>query len=251
MNPEPASAMQRRVRQEEQVAELCAGVVRAFSGERDLHFRGRRLHRGRIALPWFAPHLHPSPDTDDFASFRGVADGLALRLTVSDAALHATLQPQEPVERMLFEMLEQFRAEALAPDAMAGMRRNLRHRHEQWSLAFHHSGLTDTARGLLLYAVAQICRARVSGQQVVEETEDMLEATRFALAPLIGHALAGLRRDRADQAAYAVHALAIARTVAAMLHEAGEEGSDTARDPHVDDKRSVFSLVADMDQEIV
>jgi cobaltochelatase CobT len=134
---------------------------------------------------------------------------------------------------------------------MAGMRHNLRHRHEQWSLAFHHSGLTDTARGLLLYAVAQICRARVSGQQVVEETEDMLEATRFALAPLIGHALAGLRRDRADQAAYAVHALAIARTIAAMLHEADDEGRDAARDPHVDDKRSVFSLVADMDQEII
>lgn len=251
MTDTPARAMQRRVRQEEQVAELCAGVVRAFSGERDLHFRGRRLHRGRVALPWFAPHLHPSPETDDFASFRGVADGLALRLALSDAALHESLRPGEPVERMLFEMLEQFRAEALAPEVMVGMRRNLRHRHEQWSLAFHHSGLTDTARGLLLYAVAQICRARVSGQQVVEETEDMLEATRFALAPLIGHALAGLRRDRADQAAYAVHALAIARTVAAMLHEAGEEESSAARDPHVDDKRSVFSLVADMDQEIV
>jgi cobaltochelatase CobT len=251
MTAEPASAMQRRVRQEEQVAELCAGVVRAFSGERDLHFRGRRLHRGRMALPWFAPHLHPSPDTDDFASFRGVADGLALRLTESDAALHESLRPEEPVERMLFEMLEQFRVEAMAPEVMAGMRHNLRYRHEQWSLAFHHSGLTDTARGLLLYAVAQICRARVSGQQVVEETEDMLEATRFALAPLIGHALAGLRKDRADQAAYSVHARAIARTVAAMLHEADEEGSSAARDPHVDDKRSVFSLVADMDQEIV
>jgi cobaltochelatase CobT len=250
--PASASAMQRKVRQEERVAELCAGVVRAFSGERELHFRGRRLHRGRVALPWFAPHLHPSPDTDDFASFRGVADGLALRLTASNAALHERLRPEEPVERMLFEMLEQFRAEALAPEAMAGMRRNLRHRHEQWSLAFHHSGLTDTARGLLLYAVAQICRARVTGQQVVEETEDMLEATRFALAPLIGHALAGLRKDRADQAAYAVHALAVARTVATMLREAGGQAeTDAARDPHVDDKRSVFSLVADMDQEIV
>jgi len=249
--PASASAMQRRVRQEELVAELCAGVVRAFSGQRDLHFRGRRLHRGRVALPWFAPHLHPSPETDDFASFRGVADGLALRLSKSDAVVHDSLRPEEPVERMLFEMLEQFRVEAMAPETMAGMRRNLRHRHEQWSLAFHHSGLTDTARGLLLYAVAQICRARVTGQQVVEETEDMLEATRFALAPLIGHALAGLRRDRNDQPAYAVHALAIARTVAAMLHDAGEEGGSAARDPHVDDKRSVFSLVADMDQEIV
>jgi cobaltochelatase CobT len=241
---------QRRARHEQQVAELCAAMVRAYSGEADLHFRGRRLHRGRQPLPWFAPHLHPSPDSDDFASFRGTADGLALRLTASDAALHERLRPEEPVERMVFEMLEQFRVEALAPEAMPGMRRNLRHRHEQWSLSFHHSGLTDTARGLLLYAVAQICRARVAGQQVVEETEDMLEATRFALSPLIGHALAGLRRDRADQAAYAVHARAIARTVAAMLHSADEADADP-RNAEIDDKRSVFSLVADMDQEIV
>lgn len=245
------SDAQRLARQEQQVAELCAAMVRAYSGEADLHFRGRRLHRGRQPLPWFAPHLHPSPDSDDFASFRGTADGLALRLTASDAALHERLRPEEPVERMVFEMLEQFRVEALAPAAMPGMQHNLRHRHTQWSLSFHHAGLTDTARGLLLYAVAQICRARVAGQQVVEETEDMLEAMRFALAPLIGHALAGLRRDRADQAAYAVHARAIARTVAAMLHSADGEEAD-ARDAEIDgDKRSVFSLVADMDQEIV
>ncbi|WP_076999754.1 cobalt chelatase [Variovorax sp. KK3] len=247
---------QRKVRHAQEVDELCAGFVRAFSGQSDLHFRGRRLHRGRRALPWYAPHLHPSPDTDDFASFRGTADGLALRLRESDAGLHATLRPEEPVERMLFEMLEQFRVESLAPDAMPGMQRNLRHRHEAWSLGFHHSGLTDTARGLLLYAVAQICRARVCGQQVVEETEDMLEATRFGLAPHIGHQLAGLRRDRADQAAYAVHALEIAKTVAAMLHgagpddtraddEAGEDEADT------DDRRNIFSLVADMDREVV
>ncbi len=242
---------QRRARQEERVAELCAGLVRAYSGEADLHFRGRRLHRGRQPLPWFAPHLHPSPDTDDFGSFRGVADGLALRLTASDAALHERLRPEAPVERMVFEMLEQFRVEALAPEAMPGMRRNLRHRHAQWSLSFHHSGLTDTARGLLLYAVAQICRARVAGQQVVEETEDMLEATRFALAPLIGHALAGLRRDRADQAAYAVHAASIARTVAAMLQSSDGDEEGDPREAERDDKRSVFSLVADMDQEIV
>lgn len=249
------SDTQKQVRHAQQVDELCAAFVRAYSGDPDLHFRGQRLHRGRQPLPWYAPHLHPSPESDDFASFRGTADGLALRLSASDAALHERLRPGEPVERMLFEMLEQFRVESLAPEAMPGMRRNLRHRHEQWSLSFHHSGLTDTARGLLLYAVAQICRARVSGQQVVEETEDMLEATRFALSPLIGHALAGLRRERTDQAAYAVHARAIARTVAAMLHAAGqgEEGEAGQEDSEAepDDKRNVFSLVADMDSEIV
>ncbi|WP_198972551.1 cobaltochelatase CobT-related protein [Xylophilus sp. ASV27] len=246
------SQAQRRARHAQRVDELCAAMIRAFSGEADLHFRGRRLHRGSRPLPWFAPHLHPSPEADDFASFRGAADGLALRLSLSDAALHERLRPEQPVERMVFEMLEQFRAESLAPEAMPGMRRNLRHRHEQWSLAFHHSGLTDTARGLLLYAVAQICRARVSGQQVLQATEDLLESTRFALAPLLGHALAGLRRDRADQAAYALHARAIAHAVAALLHAAGDgAGGDAREGAPEDDRRSVFSLVAEMEQEIV
>lgn len=245
------SEVQQRIRQQQQVAELCAGVVRAVSGERDLHFRGPRLHRGREALPWFAPHLHPSAETDDFGSFRGVADGLALRLARSDAGLHETLKPADAVERFVFEMLEQFRVEALAPEAMPGMARNLRHRHEQWSLAFHHSGMTDTARGLLVYAVAQICRARVTGQQVVEQTEDLLEATRFGLSPLIGHALAGLRRTRTDQGAYAVHAREIARTVAGLLAEAGDEAREQRDGAEADARRGLFSLVADMDAEIV
>ena len=79
---------QHRARQQQQVEELCAAAIRALTGEADLHFRGRRLHRGGRPLPLFAPHLHPSLDSDDFGSFRGAADGLALRLAHSDAALH-------------------------------------------------------------------------------------------------------------------------------------------------------------------
>ena len=52
--------------------------------------------------------------------------------------------------------------------------------------AFHRSRLTDSARGILLYTVAQVCRARVSGEPVLEDTEDLMEATRAALAPPSG-----------------------------------------------------------------
>lgn len=246
------SEAQQRIRQQQQVAELCAGFVRAFSGERDLHFRGPRLHRGDRPLPWFAPHLHPTPDSDDFVSFRGVADGLALRLRGSDAMLHAAQEPDSPVERFVFDLLEQFRVESLAPASMPGMVQNLRHRHECWSLAAHHAGLTDTARGLLMYAVAQICRARVTGQPVVEETEGLLEATRFCLAPLIGHALAGLRRNRADQAAYAEHALAIALKVACLLDGTGDLGEpERVAVETAASRRGLSALLADRDAEIV
>ena len=214
---------QARARHQQKVEELCAAAIRALAGETDLHFRGRRLHRGRRALPLFAPHLHPSLEADDFASFRGAADGLALRVARSDEALHRRLAPADPVERLVFDLLEQIRVEAGPPAGMPGVARNLRHRFEQWSLAFHRSGLTESSRGILLYTVAQICRARVTGEPVLEETEDLLETTRGSIVPVLGHDLAALRRHRDDQAEYARHALSIAHIVGEMIHSADDE----------------------------
>ena len=243
------SEAQLRARHQERIEELCAAAIRALSGERDLHFRGRRLHRGRRALPLYAPHLNPSLDSDDFASFRGAADGFGLRLANSDPKLHARLCPADPVERMVFELLEQFRSEALVPDGMQGVRRNLRHRFEAWSLAFHHAGGTDGARGLLLYTLAQIARARVTGDPVPEAIEDLLEATRAGIAPRVGSALAGLKRARRDQAAYATHALDIAQAIAAMLSSAEAEATDA--DPERDeDAWAAFALLLDSGDEI-
>ncbi|MGH8796127.1 MAG: cobaltochelatase CobT-related protein, partial [Caldimonas sp.] len=79
--------------------------------------------------------------------------------------------------------------------------------------------------------------------------EDLLEATRAAIGPLIGHALAGLRRSRDDQAAYATHALEIARRIGAMLKaEAGAEDDATAQlDSELDAARSIFGLIIEHD----
>ncbi len=243
------SEAQLRARHQERIEELCAAAIRALSGERDLHFRGRRLHRGRRALPLYAPHLNPSLDADDFGSFRGMADGFGLRLANSDANLHVRLCPADPVERMVFELLEQFRCEALVPAGMAGVHRNLRHRFEAWSLAFHDAGGIDSARGLLLYSVAQMARSRVTGDAVPEAIEDRLEATRAGISPLIGSALAGLKRERANQAAYAPHALAIAQTIGAMLRSAEDESA--ANDDTLDeDAWAAFALLLDSGEEI-
>lgn len=238
-------------RRQQRVEELCAGAIRALSGEADLHFRGRRLHRGRQRLPLFAPHLHPAIESDDFGSFRGAADGLALRLSLSDAALHARRCPPDPVERLVFELLEQMRVESFAPQALQGVAANLRHRFEQWSMAFHRSRLTDNARGILLYTVAQVCRARVTGEPVLAETEDLMEATRAALAPAMGSELAGLRRQRHDQTAYAQHALAIARLVGEMLRSADDEEGEAAHAADAEDsERAAFSLVMELNARV-
>jgi cobaltochelatase CobT len=210
-------------RTRQRAEELCVATIRALSGDGDLRLRGGRLHRGRQLVPLHAPHLRP-PDDDDAGSWRGVADGAALHLTESDPVLHRRLRPEGGVERLVFEMLEQFRVEALVPKTLPGVVRNLRHRHVRWSLALCRDGLTDTARGLLLYTVAQVCRSRITGEPVVADTEDLIEATRAAIAPRLGTQLAALRGARRDQAAFGAAARALAAEVAAMLRPDSADG---------------------------
>lgn len=238
-------------RLQQRTEELCAAAIRALAGDTSLHFRGRRLHQGARTLPLFAPHLHPKLGEEPFQAFRGAADGLALRLRLSDDALHRSLCPAEPVDRLLFDLLEQFRVESQVPDGLPGVKENLRQRFAQWLHDAHHGGFSDTARGLLLFTVIQICRTRVTGEPALEETEDMMETTRGALVPVIGHSLAGLRRTRSDQAAYAEHALALARVVGDMIR-----GSDDGQDQAVslrdgqDTERAAFALVMDVDAQV-
>ena len=88
----------------------------------------------------------------------------------------------------------------------------------------------------------------MTGEPVVEATEDLLEATRSGIAQLIALALAGCKRERADQAAHAAHALRIARTIAAMLRSAAA-GVGAAEAADADDRDadawSAFSLLLD------
>ncbi len=243
--------VQAAVRHQQKVQALCAGLIRALCAQPELHFRGRRLHRGKHLLPLFAPHLHPSIEKDDFLSFRGAADGLALRLACSDHALHLRLQPQAPVERLLFDLFEQIRAEAMIPAGMPGVTSNLRHRHEQWVLTYLHSGLAESARGILLLTVAQICRSRVTGEPVVESSEDLMEATRAGIAPLIGHDVAGLRKHRHDQAAYAVHALSIAHLIAGLTHfENDPFDAESVQHQAKDSEHAAFTMMMNFDATV-
>ena len=233
-------------RQQQQFEELCAATIRALAGEADLHFRGQRLHRRGRPLPAFAPHLQTSLPEDDFASFRGAADGLALRLRWSDAALHASLAPPDAVGRSLFTLLEQFRVEALVPAGLPGVVHNLRHRFEAWSLKFQVSGLADTSRGILLFTVLQMVRSRVLAQPVMAAADDPIEATRAGLSPLIGDLLAALRRDRHEQAVYAASALALIALVRDAI-EQGEHEASRQREGQDEDPFTLF-LVQEADE---
>lgn len=241
---------QQNARRQQQVEELCAAAIRALTGDAALHYRGGRLHRATRALPVYAPHLRVEPGSDDFVACRATADSMALRLRHSDAALHRSLCPEEPVDRLIFELLEQLRVETQAPVDMPGMAGNLRQRFEDWSRAFYRSGLTEGEVGILLYTVAQMCWSRLNALPVLHETEDYIESTRWSLVSALGSALAGIRRQRHDQAAFAPHALEIARIVGDKVRAkrvpAGEGETSEADEG---DAGAAFSLLLDFDQD--
>jgi len=234
---------QQRARRQQRVEELCAASLRALTGDASLHYRGRRLHRGERTLPVHAPHLRVDSDEDDFADCRALADGMALRLLHSDAALHQAECPPEGVPRLVFEWLEQLRVEALVPADMPGMADNLRRRFEAWSRAFYREGLTRGQLGMVMYTVAQMCWSRLMARPVLHDTEDYIEGTRAALVGRLGTALAGLRRHRADQRAYAQHARQIARIVDDTLREAAGN-TETSRPDSGDEEEAVHSRFA-------
>ncbi len=231
-----------RVRHQQRLEELCATSIRALVGSPDLHYRGGRLHQGKRALPVLAPHAQADVDETALAAFRGAADAMAMRLIHSDEALHQSTRPATPVARVVVDLLEQIRADAQAPEALKGLRRNLKERFAQWSTRAHHQGLTESESGMLLYTVAQICWSRVTGEPVLEETDGLLEIPRGLLAPRLGVHLGGLRHERHDQAAYGVHALAIGRIVEAMIQSYSAQHEADGAKPDADTNSIFFNM---------
>jgi cobaltochelatase CobT len=223
------------IRREQNVRELRAASIRALSQQRDLHFRGTALYRGRRPVPMPAPHLHPPTD-------RGAADGMALRLQHNDPDVHVELLPEGAASRLVFEMLEQFRVESLVPPMWPGVRRNLADRFRGWSQEFEASRSVETTSGLLLYTVAQVCRSWITAEPIAEPTRDQIEQTRFELSSTIGRELALLRRNRHCQKAFGVCARAIADRVANLPQLQTEPGE---RDPGWDAFEWLFDTESD------
>lgn len=231
---------------QQKMEEACAAALRALTGDGELHFRGHLLHRGERPLRTWAPHLRVEAEVESFPALRAHADGMALRLLHSDADLYRRNCPSDPVERLVFELLEQLRVETLAPDSLPGLAANLRRRFAAWSRRFHESGNAETSLGILFHTVAQVAWSRLNALPVPEDSEDLIEATRAGIAPALGPAMAGMRRWRHDQARFVPHAMEVARLVGAMVRA---EREDTADEDATQQNPRALSLLLDFEHE--
>lgn len=189
----------------------CGAVVRALTGDASLQWSGQTLYRGTQALALLAAHQADAPG--ELLDQRALLDGAGLRLRLSDAALHALHAPSDPVERLIYELLEQLRTESLVPDYWPGVQSNLRQRFLNWAQAFVDSGLTEGRLGILLFSVAVTVWSRLTGHELPDLMSEMAEGTRASMYGQTGGFLVELRRHRSDQAAFIPPALALSRWV--------------------------------------
>lgn len=216
---------------------VCGAMVRALTGDAALQWSGQTLYKGTDVVPLLA--AHQSDVSLEQADQRALIDGAALKLKFSDASLHAQHTPSEAVERLVYELLEQLRVEALVPEIWPGVAHNLNTRFLKWARAFIDSGLTETSLGLLIFTIAVSTWSRLSSHEVPDNMSDIMEATRANINSDIGGYLVGLRRNRHDQTQYIEHSLALAKWVSAAVLAAESNASGNQA---VNKRRTGFAL---------
>ncbi len=210
---------------QQQLEELCSATVRATSKQYSFRFNAQRPEVGNLLTPIRAPHLRPDFVKDDFRSFRGAADGIALRLKHSDMALHLQLQPAEPQGQLLFEILEQLRCESLVSDLTLGTKHNLEHRFRQWCKEFHASNSLDSLLGVLIFTVVQVVWCRLTRLTMNPQSETIVEPMRMMLAPHIGTSLVGLQKSTHHQRSFAKYAQVIIDVLASFKNQENNQSA--------------------------
>lgn len=158
---------------------------------------------------------------------RGVADAIGLRLRHSDRVLHLELSPEPPLERIVFDIAEQFRCEARREPALVGVGHNTRLAFDEWSESARSRNIGETGVGLLVFTITHMLRARLLRQPSSEAVDDLIEVSRGNLARLVGHALSEMPDLIDSQRDFAEPAREVARLVAELVDDAIEIDVET------------------------
>ncbi len=216
-------------------------MVRAVGREPAAEIRGDQLvSRGRavaVASPYLlltegSQTAANNPDglepkrldiVDHQAAARGRADALGLLLRHCDLELHRQLRPEAPLERLVFDVAEQLRCESLAP-ALPGLKANVDAAFEAWCLDARRRRVSELGVALLVYTVTHMLRTRLVRSFPDETVDDILEATRANISPIIGPAIFGCMETTHDQTEFAHHAQQLAALVADIAGDVGDAG---------------------------
>ncbi len=210
--------MQNQSHHDFQLQERYGAVLRSLSGDFSVAIRDWQLHQATRSYDQLAPHLHLANRKQSWFEARGMLDGLAVRLRYSDQAVHQELSPQDQLGSFIFEVLEQIRVESICPPALIGSKKNLRQQFIAWLTQFMAAGQVESSIGLLLLAIFCMTWMRLNNQELPQQMQDTIEATRAGLASETGPILKQLKLLQTQQEEYAQQALLLIQLVGELVH---------------------------------
>ncbi len=210
--------MQNQSHHDFQLQERYGAVLRSLSGDFSVAIRDWQLHQATRSYDQLAPHLHLANRKQAWFEARGMLDGLAVRLRYSDQAVHQELSPQDQLGSFIFEVLEQIRVESICPPALIGSKKNLRQQFIAWLTQFMAAGQVESSIGLLLLAIFCMTWMRLNNQELPQQMQDTIEATRAGLASETGPILKQLKLLQTQQEEYAQQALLLIQLVGELVH---------------------------------
>ena len=183
-------------------------ATKALSGEGELEVSFGGDVAGVVRDQLLLPALPPIPDTGPrpelVAKARGEADGLALRLTLHDAELHAANLPPVGPGRAIYEGLEQARCEALGARDLDGVADNLMAALDARARRRGFDKSVTTQDAPLADAIGIFAREVFSGRTLPDGTSGIMEAYRSYLEETGADSFARLAELLHDQAAFSL-----------------------------------------------
>jgi cobaltochelatase CobT len=232
------------------IKKWIATSVRALANEPSAYYRGGSLYIDSKPYTISSPHLQLLSEEEQYSNLRGIADGIALRLSLSDEKIFDQYCPEDIVGKLVYELLEQIRIEA-QPDMLPGVKANLKKRFLVWADQTNGNGLTETELGLMMFTITTVVWSRLNSYELPEVVQDNIESTRMGLASQLGNNLRRLRMHRFDQEEFAKVSLSVVDIILdSFSPDDDEEGNSAQTEAEIKKSLNLLFFPSDLGQEV-
>lgn len=186
----------------EPLRQAITGCVRSIAGDSEVEVVFANERPGLAGERMRLPEISKKPTVQEIAITRGLGDSMALRLACHDSDIHATMSPQGPDARLIFDAVEQARVESIGAMRMAGMASNISAMNAEKYAKANFVNIKTQEEAPLAEAIAMMVREKLTGEKPPQSAGQVLDLWRPFIEGKASADLQDLSKVVEDQKAF-------------------------------------------------
>lgn len=186
----------------EPLRQAITGCVRSIAGDSEVEVVFANERPGLAGERMRLPEISKKPTVQEIAITRGLGDSMALRLACHDSDIHATMSPQGPDARLIFDAVEQARVESIGAMRMAGMAFNISAMNAEKYAKANFVNIKTQEEAPLAEAIAMMVREKLTGEKPPQSAGQVLDLWRPFIEDKASADLQDLSKVVEDQKAF-------------------------------------------------